>query len=83
MTFYILMLILIINRLIVGKTVCPLKTRFLGNFNDLGKCSFLMLSDRSRIQNCIFSKGAKGSEKIVPECDSFFYYNQLQFLFLS
>lgn len=60
-----------------------LKMRFLGNFNGLGKSFFLMISDKSRLQNCIFNKGAKDSEKMAPECDAFFCHNQIQFLFLS
>lgn len=54
-----------------------LEMRFLGNFSALGSCSFLLLSDRNGIQNCIFSKGAKDSEKMILECGSFFSYNQL------
>lgn len=30
-----------------------------------------MISDKSRIQNYIFSKGSEDSKKMVPECDSF------------
>lgn len=55
----------------------PWEMRFLGNFNDLRRSSFLMISDKSRIQNYIFSKGSEDSKKMVPECDSFFYHNQL------
>lgn len=54
-----------------------LKMGFLGNCNGLGKSSFLMISDKSRLQNCIFNKGAKDSEKMAPECDAFFCHNQI------
>lgn len=50
--------------------------RFLGTHNDLGKCSFLMLSCKSRIQNCTLSKGAEDSETVVPNV-TLFHHNQL------
>lgn len=49
---------------------------FLGTYNDLSKCSFLMLNGKSRIQNCTLSKGAKDSETVVPNV-TLFYHNQL------